>query len=115
MMTSHINDDITYLYIEINENFQIYDCRLIISIIICKNQTKNSKITDNIQYYGLYLQVMHYHKDLEVIHSVLIEEDFISPKASSRYKALILLISPRNENLNLLVWMKFLNSFLYSS
>ena len=43
------------------------------------------------------LQVMHYHKDLDVIHSVLIEEDFISPKASPRYKALILVISPQNE------------------
>ncbi|XP_076086969.1 uncharacterized protein LOC143057543 [Mytilus galloprovincialis] len=32
---------------------------------------------------------MHYHKDLEVIHSVLIEEDFISPsRPSAKFNAL---------------------------
>ncbi|XP_052083536.1 uncharacterized protein LOC127720827 [Mytilus californianus] len=38
---------------------------------------------------GKYQKVMHYHKDLEVIHSVLIEEDFISPtKPSAKFDAL---------------------------
>ncbi|XP_076085320.1 uncharacterized protein LOC143056120 [Mytilus galloprovincialis] len=38
---------------------------------------------------GKYQKVMHYHKDLEVIHSVLIEEDFISPtRPSGKFDAL---------------------------
>ncbi|VDH91582.1 Hypothetical predicted protein [Mytilus galloprovincialis] len=38
---------------------------------------------------GKYKKVMHYHKDLEVIHSVLIEEDFISPtRPSGKFDAL---------------------------
>ncbi|CAG2209692.1 unnamed protein product [Mytilus edulis] len=38
---------------------------------------------------GKYQKVMHYHKDLEVIHSVLIEEDFISPsRPSAKFNAL---------------------------
>ncbi|XP_063397426.1 uncharacterized protein LOC134681722 [Mytilus trossulus] len=32
---------------------------------------------------GDYKKIMHYHKDLEIIHSVLIEEDFIAPSTSS--------------------------------
>ena len=43
-----------------------------------------SSINYNVYSYLCCVQVMHYHKDLEVIHSVLIEEDFVSPKPSAK-------------------------------